>query len=148
MIRPAAPSDIPEIARLGEEFHAQAGWGDVFSYSASDCAESLTEYMESGAFICLVAETDRIVGIASGFVCPVYFNRGHLSGEELFWWVSVDAPQFTGLRLLEALEGAARDRGCLSWQMKSVDRLNGERMSKLYARRGYRPSEHSYIKRL
>lgn len=148
MIRPATHSDIPEIARLGEEFHAQAGWSDVFSYSVEDCAVSLEEFMRSGAFICLVADEGAIVGMASGLVCPVYFNRAHLSGEELFWWVSKDAPQMTGIRLLEALEGAARDRGCQSWQMKSVDRLSGDRMAKLYRRRGYRASEHSFIKRL
>jgi hypothetical protein len=32
--------------------------------------------------------------------------------------------------------------------MKSLARLNGDRMGKLYERRGYRASENSYIKRL
>lgn len=148
MIRPASPRDIPEIARLGEEFHAAAGWSDVFAYSVDDCAASLTRFMASDAFICLVADEGQIVGMTAGVVSPVYFNLSHMSGEELFWWVSDDAPQMTGIRLLEALEREGKSRGCMSWQMKSIDRLNGERMGKLYQRRGYRASEHSFIKRL
>lgn len=148
MIRAATASDIPGIAVLGKEFHAQAGWSDIFDYSEADCAKSLTSLLENEAFICLVAETDAIVGMAAGVVSPVYFNHSHTSGEELFWWVSPNAPQLTGIRLLGALEDAARGMGCDSWQMKSIALLGGDRMAKLYERRGYRASEHSFIKRL
>jgi GNAT superfamily N-acetyltransferase len=148
MIREAAASDIPEIARLGERFHAQAGWDEI-AYSRDDCAASLAAFMESGAFLCLVAEHDgQIVGMVSGVVSPVYFNRGHQSGEELFWWVSDEAPQMTGIRLLDALENHARDLGCETFQMKSLARLGGDRMTRLYERRGYRASEQTFIKRL
>lgn len=149
MIRPATVSDIQDIAELGERFHAAAGWSDIFAYSVADCAESLASFMASDAFICLVADEGGIAGMAAGIVSPVYFNHGHLSGEELFWWVCPEkAGQGTGIRLLIALEEAAKAKGCESWQMKSIDRLNGERMGRLYERRGYRASEHSYIKRL
>lgn len=86
--------------------------------------------------------------MAAGVLAPVYFKADHLSGEELFWWVSDDASQMTGLRLLQALEAEAKARGAQSFQMKSIARLNGDRMGKLYERKGYRASEHSYIKRL
>lgn len=152
MIRHARYDDIPAIAILGELFHQQAQWGDIFEYSAADCATSLETFMGMDGFICLVAEIPdritRIVGMVAGIVSPVYFNFGHLSGEELFWWVSADAPHRTGIKLLDALEDAAKAKGCHSWQMKSIARLNGDRMGRLYERRGYRASEHSYIKRL
>ena len=148
MIRPATADDIPDIATLGERFHEQAGWGDIFPYSVDDCAASLTQFMGLPNFICLVADMGGIVGMTAGITCPVYFNHAHLSGEELFWWVSDEAPQMTGIRLLQALENEAKARGCASWQMKSIARLNGDRMGKLYERRGYRASEHSFIKRL
>ena len=148
MIRPAELSDIPQIARLGELFHAQAGWSDVFSYSVEDCEASLAHFMAQESFICLVADEGEIVGMAAGAFSPVYFNLSHKSGEELFWWVSDNAPQMTGIRLLNALENAARERGCESWQMKSIALLNGDRMGKLYERMGYRASEHTFVKRL
>jgi len=148
MIRAATVEDIPTIARLGKEFHAQAQWADIFDYSEADCAASLTALIENEAFICLVADEGEIVGMTAGIVAPVYFNHAHLSGEELFWWVDpTKGSQGIGLRLLVALEDAAKAKGCQSWQMKSIARLNGERMAKLYERRGYRASEHSFIKR-
>lgn len=148
MIRPATVADLPAIAALGRQFHAAAAWDEI-EYDEADCAETLATFMDSGAFLCLVYEqAGEIVGMASGLVCPVYFNRSHLSGEELFWWVSPDAPQFAGIRLLEALEGAARALGCQTWQMKSLARLGGDRMQRLYERRGYRASERIFIKRL
>lgn len=148
MIRAATPADIPEIARLGERFHAQAGWGDIFAYSIADCAASLGELLPLPQFMCFVADYGQIVGMTAGILAPVYFNRGHVSGEELFWWVSDEAPQMAGFRLLQALEDEAAARGAQSFQMKSIARLNGDRMGKVYQRRDYRASEHSYIKRL
>jgi GNAT superfamily N-acetyltransferase len=148
LIREAAVSDIPEIARLGEAFHTQAGWDEI-PYSVEDCAASLEAFMQADCFVCLVAEHEgRIVGMAAGVLSPVYFNRDHLSGEELFWWVAEEAPQFAGIRLLDALENHARERGCQTWQMKALARLNGERMLRLYERRGYRAAEQIFIKRL
>jgi GNAT superfamily N-acetyltransferase len=148
MIRPATADDILAIALLGKRFHAEAGWEEI-EYSAADCAVSLSNFLQSDAFVCLVAEHEgELVGMAAGIISPVYFCHEHLSGEELFWWVSPNASQFTGIRLLDALEGAARERGCKTWQMKSLARLNGDRMTRLYERRGYRAAEQSFIKRL
>lgn len=147
LIRPATPADAPEIARLGRKFFDQAGWDDCLEYVEADCAAALAAFMEAGVFLCFVAG-EPIHGMIGGVISPVYFNRAHLSGEELFWWVDEAAPQLTGIRLLDAMERAARERGCKSWQMKSLARLGGERMVKLYERRGYRASENSFIKRL
>lgn len=147
MIRAATHADIPDIARLGALFHAQAGWDEI-GYNVSDCERSLFNFMAMPSFICLVADHGGIVGMASGITAPVYFNHSHMSGEELFWWVSPDAPQMTGIRLLDALEKQAKDKGCQTWQMKALARLGGERMIKLFERKGYRASEQSFIKEL
>lgn len=147
MIRPATISDISDIARLGAIFHDQAGWAEI-PYSVDDCERSLHAFMAMPSFICLVAEGAGIEGMVSGITSPVYFNHTHLSGEELFWWVSPQAPQMTGVRMLQALEKEAKAKGCKTWQMKSLARLNGERMDALYTRLGYRASERSFIKEL
>lgn len=147
MIRPMTLGDLPEVARLGATFHARAGWDEI-EYNEADCIASLTRFMETGSFIGLVADDGHIVGMLGGLFSPVYFNYSHTSGEELFWFVADDAPQMTGIKLLKAMESAARDKGCRSWQMKSLDRLGGERMVRLYERMGYRRAESMFIKEL
>lgn len=149
-IRNGRPRDAAALAELGAKFFEQSEFADIMGYVAADVAASLEQFMSHSAYMCFVAEAEgRIVGAVSAVLAPVYFNRDHLSGEELFWWVDpAHSAQGVGLRLLAALEREAADRGAVSMQMKSIDRLNGERMAKVYGRLGYRPSEHSFIKRL
>lgn len=148
MIRQATPDDASEIAHLGAIFHGQAGWDEI-PYSIGDCAIALTQLMQMPTFLCFVSEKDGAIdGMVAGILSPVYFNHSHVSGEELFWWVSDNAAPSTGLKLLVTIEDKAREMGCGTWQMKSLARLNGERMEQLYARRGYRASERLFIKEL
>lgn len=147
MIRTATLDDVPEIARLGGMFHAQAGWAEI-PYNEIDCAKSIGAFMEAENFICLVADYGKIVGMIAGIISPVYFNHLHLSGEELFWYVDRESPHMTGARLLHEMESLAKEKGCQTWQMKSLSALNGDRMAALYERRGYRASERSFIKEL
>jgi hypothetical protein len=147
MIRTMTLADIPEVVALGVSFHAQSGFDEI-AYSEADCAASLTRFMETGMFAGLVADNGHIVGMIGGIISPVYFNYSHVSGEELFWYAAPDAPQMTGIKLLKAMECEVRERGCRSWQMKSLARLGGERMVQLYDRMGYRKAEHSFLKEL
>lgn len=148
MIRRATPHDIPTIAKLGAIFHNEAGWDEI-PYSEVDCALALNEFMLSPLFLCYVAEQDgAIVGMFAAILSPAFFNHMHVTGEEIFWWVSDEAPHMTGLRLLNTVEDTARELGCHTFHMKSLAKLNGERMEKLYTKRGYRASERLFIKEL
>lgn len=149
MIRKAALSDIPTIVELGKEFHAEAGWGDICEYSEEDTAKTLTFMVNDDNGILFVADRDgEIVGMAGGLAHPVYFNHAHKSGQELFWWLKPGLRDGTGRLLLEAMEAEAKAIGCSSWAMIALDKVNPELTGRIYRRRGYRASEHSYIKRL
>lgn len=148
MIRAATLDDCRAMAVLGKRFHEQAGWSDITEYSVDDCAASLSQFMQVGAFLGFVSDNGSINGMIGGVVSPVYFNHAHKSGEELFWWVDDRAPQATGMRLLTALEREAKAMGLLSWQMKTLAKLNDDRMPAVMERLGYRASERSWIKRL
>lgn len=149
MIRPARIDDCAEIARLGEIFHAEAAWGDVCDYRQGDCQATLERMCEAPETILLVAERDGdLIGMAGGLISMLYFNHAHLTGQELFWWIDPQERGSIGLRLLEALENEARARGCQSWAMIALDKVDPERTARIYERRGYRASERSFIKRL
>jgi len=150
VIRHATIDDAEQIAILGKRFHEQAAWSDIFNYNVGDCVTSLEQFIGKPNFICMVADDGgRFVSFGSLVMAPVYFNHLHLSAEELFWWSDPESPYVgVGRKLKKALEFEAKARGASSVQMKSIDLLNGNRMARLYARDGYRPSEHSFIKRL
>lgn len=149
MIRNAEPRDIPEIARLGELFHAEAGCGDICDYSPEDTAKTLAHLIENDDGILLVAEVEgEVVGMCGGLAHPLYFNHSHKGGQELFWWVKPGLRDGTGRQMLEAMEAQAKAIGCSSWSMIALDTVNPELTGRLYRRRGYRATEHSYIKRL
>lgn len=145
MIRLARLEDCAEIARLGAIFHAEAAWGDVVEYKAEDCQRALALLIEHG--ILLVAEEgDRIVGMAGGMVFPFYFNNSHLTGNEMFFWVSPERRGGLGVRLLHALEDAAKSKGCKSFSMNLMETVNPEATLRFYRRNGYRPLERTVVK--
>jgi hypothetical protein len=149
MIRPGTVEDCETIAELGEGFFIEAGWQDIAEYRREDCLKSLVFLATNESGILLVAEENgEIIGMAGGLVSPLYFNLSHLTGQELFWWVKPGSRGSTGLKLIEELEQAAHLKGCASWAMISLHKVDPERTARIYERRGYRASEQTFIKRL
>jgi GNAT superfamily N-acetyltransferase len=145
VIRTATIEDCETIAALGRVFHAEALWGEVAPYDEADCLKALTVLREQGIVLAL-EEEGEIVGMAGGMVFPLYFNHAHLTGSEMFLWVRPDRRGGSGIRLLIALEDAARAKGCASWGMALMSALNPEKTEQFYLRRGYRPHERTFVK--
>lgn len=149
MIRRATLDDIGVVVELGALFHAEAGWSDICEYVVEDTSKTLAHLVDDENGILFVAEKDgEIVGMCGGLAHPIYFNHGHKSGQELFWWMKPGLRDGTGRQLLDAMENEARSLGCQSWAMIALDKVQPELMGRLYRMRGYRASEHSWIKRL
>lgn len=149
MIRPASLSDVAAVAVLGERFHEEAGLGDIASYSHADTRATLAGMVESPDAILIVAEKDgEIVGMAGALTFPFYFNAGHRTAQELFWYVKSDARDGTGRELIDALEATAREMGCESLIMIALENISPEVTGRYYRSRGYRAAEHSWIRRL
>ena len=149
IIRDATEDDIPSIVVLGEYFYHEAGWHDVAEWDAQSITLTLHNLVKSDDGILVVLSRKGVIsGMAGGLVYPLYFNMHHRTGQELFWWVSPEERIGAGRMLLETLEERARDRGADSWAMVALDRVRPTAVAALYQRRGYRASEHTYIKRL
>lgn len=149
MIRHANHRDVPAMVEMGRQFHCDAGWGDITEFSNEDCAATLAKMVGLDDAILLVVEREgNLIGMAGGLASPIYFNHAHKTGQELFFWMEPGSRNGDGRQLLEALEEEAREIGCQSWVMISLDRIRPEATGLLYKRRGYRASEHSWIKRL
>lgn len=148
-VRDATPGDVPVIAMLGARFYDEAGWHDVAEWDDASIRATLEGMIANPDAIVLVLERKGVIcGMAGGMVYPLYFNHAHKTGQELFFWVRPDERIGAGKALLEALEDRAAQLGALSWAMISLEKVRPEATGALYRRRGYRASEHTFIKRL
>lgn len=149
VIRDAEPADVPAIAALGERFYHEAGWHDVAEWDAASITQTLHHLVSGDDGIVIVLLGKGVIrGMAGGLIHPLYFNHAHRSGQELFWWVEPDDRGGAGAMLLDALEQRARDKGAQSWGMIALAKVRPEAVGRAYERRGYRASEHTYIKAL
>lgn len=140
-IRPATTDDLPELLRMGRSFAGALKLADTIGYDDETMERLFLHLINDANGILLVTDG----GAAGGLVHPSLFNRHHMTGQELFWWVDPEC-RGAGLRLLAALEDAARERGAQSFMMGTHEALNFAAATKLYGRRGYRASDRNFIK--
>lgn len=144
MIREAEEHDIPMLLKMGARFHEASGFIEM-PFDAASLEGTLRSLIESEDGVVLIGDG----GMAGVLVYPCYFNHTQRQAQELFWWVDQDK-RSTGLgrALLEGVEAWAKERGASTLTMICLDALDGERVSSLYRRAGYRPSERNFLKRL
>lgn len=147
MIRHATLADVPVCLDMGRAFFAATGVTE-FPFDDESGLATLRHLVESDDGALLVAEHEgELIGMAGALSYPHYMNHAARAAQELFWWV---APEFrgctAGVRLLQALEVWAKDKGCATLTMICLP--IDSPAEGIYARTGYRPVERSYIKGL
>lgn len=137
MIRPATLADIPQLKEWGQRFADKANLTAHVGYCPESMAATFQHMIEQDNYTILVGEN----GAIGGGYSPHPFNFAHKFAQEVFWW----SEGREGLRLLQAFEDWAREH-CDSLTMITLESVNPERMAKFYRNRGFRPTEHSFLK--
>jgi GNAT superfamily N-acetyltransferase len=147
-IRPATAEDFERVLVPARKFFDASGYGDVTTFDDDSFRITFSNLLSGG--VCLVAETgEEIVGIAGAVAYPLFFNRSHITGQEMFWWLNPEHRGTTvGWRMFTGLEDWAREFGCKTFSMLALESLSPEEVGSMYRRAGYRKSENSYIKEL
>lgn len=148
-VRIATEADTDALVSMGRQFFALTGCDDLADFDVESFKATLA-HLRTGDAVCLVAEVNgQVVGAAGALAYPFYFNAAHKTGQEIFWWLNPEHRGGTlGGRLLIALEAWARGAGCKTFSMIALDAVNPNEVGAMYQRRGYRATEHSYIKEL
>lgn len=146
--RRATLADLPDILRMGAAFHAASPVHQSIPF-ASDSLQQFCEQAfdntEVGFWV--AADGDRIAGMAAAVIFPSYFNHTATIVQELFWWVDSDARGTgAGKQLIESIEQWAADLDAKAVFMIALADKNEEKMQNVYARRGYRPLERTFIR--
>ncbi len=138
MIREAAAADIPAIMAMGKRFADEAGVTQAVGWDDAS-VEAMLGAMIEGEHILLVGDRGMIGGLVFG-----HPFSGVKVFQELFW--RNEGPPTQGVRLLDAAEKLARERGCERSMMIEIATMPGA--ERIYRRRGYEPAERNFIKEL
>jgi GNAT superfamily N-acetyltransferase len=141
LIRRATVADLPALVAMAQRFHEASGYGDIAEFDALSFATTL---QSAPNVVVLVAEKDGLIGMAGALVYPMYFNLQHVTAQEMFWWVE---PEHRGIgsKLFDALEEEVKKMGAQSLTMIAIERFSW--VGSYYEKRGFRPSERSFIRR-
>lgn len=147
VIRPAAHSDLHQLVDMGKRFFQETGYSDISTFDEGSCASTLQGLMTNPDAVLLVVEKGKLVGVAGALIYQFYFNFNHRTSQEIFWWVDKEH-RGIGTQLFDALIAGVKAKGAESLSMIALERLTPEKVGGIYERRGFRPSERSYIKKL
>lgn len=147
--REATKADLADIARLGELFYNESGYSEYADYKYSSIFETLNFLLTSLMGLLVVAEEEKIVGIAGVILFPLYYNHDYLCGQELCWWVDKEYKNMgIGKELVLYLEKKAREKGCKALSVGTTESFHPEAVGRMYEHNGYKKHETIYIKRL
>lgn len=150
MIRSALKRDVPGLLRMGREFFKESGLSSFMAWDDFSFEITATRLIEGKipGVILVADDDDKLVGMAACLLFPMYFNLSVPAAQELFWWVDPRHRFGVGGWLIEELEDQAKEAGASVLLLGAVSGLRDAAISRVYARRGYKPLEHSYIKEL
>ena len=148
MIRTIHPWALEDLVPIAEAFQAEAGLGSEFD--AAHFMAGLHGFSATGRLFAVGSYegemlTGALVGIlAPQLMCPV------MLAQELFWYVLPEHRKSShALRMVQAFEAWAHDRGAFACVMATFHRSDpGERLPAVFARRGYDAIETHHFKPL
>lgn len=134
MIRPASPDDLSWLVDLGREAHGHTTWGQVAEYCPASFADTCRGLMDREDAAVLVNRRGSI------WVCrfPLFFNHAESVAHEVFFYATEGG---------DALRRAAERWAGPGLKTLSRNDATDTRLGRLYERAGYRPVEHTYIRR-
>lgn len=149
-IRHANEGDLFALVNMGQDFFAESGLQDVASWepqSFEATCRAIIDELVVGSI--LVAERDNeLIGMTGGVLFPLYCNLSLVCCQELFWFVMPEHRAGVGGALLDELEAEAKRKGASVFISAQIAGQRDEAFARLYRKRGYRPSENTYIRRL
>lgn len=152
IVRPLRADEIELVLPIGESFGEEAGveWNPNFF-----CRFWRNMYeMEMGVILGLFevlqgphGTVRDLVGSLGALITPDMFS-GKRGATEAWWYVFPGYRQGHGLLLLDAYEKWAAERGAKSVALTHLEKLQPEKLAKLYELRGYRLLERNFRKEI
>ncbi len=147
MIRAAEPRDLEALVEMGRAFNVEAGYADTVPFCEVTFRANVTIFGHANLLLVVEVEGD-VVGMAAADVAPSLCNHGVRIGQEAFWYVMPAHRKGIGMKLLTALEYAAKAEGATLFDGVAEDGERSDALARLYRAGGYNPIGRTFRKRL
>lgn len=149
-IRRAEPSDFADLMDMGREFVEQSSYAAFTTFDEASFSVTLISLMSgvNGGTVLVAESAGRAVGMAACVVFPLYCNMATKIGQEIFWFCKPDFRNGVGSELLDELEAEAGRKGADVFMSAAIAGLREGAIGRVYQRRGYKPAESTYLRRL
>lgn len=145
-IKQIEPHDVPSLVHGAKMFFDEFNLPGEFNKESFILSWQKLLRMESGIILALCKPDGKVMA-AIGSVVNFDFNTGEKIAVEMFYYALPDA-RGKALRLLPAIEEAAKGRGCKRNWMLCLENERADGMKKFYERGGYVPKERLFMKEL
>lgn len=147
IIEKATLSDLNDLVTMGRDFFYEAEWDKLYEWNDSSAAIALTNLINNpDGIVYLAKKENQSIGMASALLYPIWYNTDIITAQEFFFYVMPEYRKGTGHLLKTEIENEAQLRGARTMVFGSVEGMPS--LNNYYARTGYIPSEHTFIKRL
>jgi len=147
-IRAAEQKDVKELVKIGRLFFESTILKEFCDYDEITMDHLLSTYIMNENCMVFILEADsKIVGGIMAHITPVYWNWSVLAAQQLGWFVHPDYRGFHSLKLIEAYEQWAMDKGAkMIFSGAKTVQGSYEMMDKMLSRRGYATLESVHVK--
>jgi len=151
MIHEATIEDVESLLPLAYEFHRGTTHFNDYDVEMEESAvcDMIAHLIQADHGCVLIATVDgKLAGTAGMLATPLWSAPSHMTGVEIFYYVFPEYRR-SGIaeELFDGIETWSKEH-CDTFNMVSLERMNGPRIGKLYEKRGYQKLETSYVKRM
>jgi len=148
IVRSAIAEDLPRYLPLGQAFHAASPMHGVIPFDVDGYSDFyLRAMLDPTVGVWLAEDEGAVIGIAGALFYPMYFSPTSMVVQELWWWLTPEARgKGAGQAMYKTIESWAIAKGAVALFMIALEDERADKMASLYARKGFRPMERTYIR--
>jgi len=148
IVRNAIAEDFPRYLPLAQAFHAASPVHGVIPFDDEGYADFFLQAVQNPNIGVWLAEDDgEIIGIAGALFYPMYFSPSSMVVQELWWWLTPEARgKGAGQAMYNMIESWAIAKNATALFMIALEDERAGKMANLYARKGFRPMERTFMR--
>ena len=148
IVRRATAADLPEYVVLGRRFHAASPVSTAIPFDPEGFGIFYLNALQNpDAGLWLAEQDGKMIGGAGAIIYPMFFSPSNFVVQELWWWLEPEARGTgAGKMMYQAIEDWAVENEAKAMFMLALEDTNVSKMANLYARKGYKPMERTFIK--